>query len=73
MNSGFRGTLEGDWTKVKALGLAVALQLVLLPVIFAIGLARPAHLPWMPLAAVAGGVLFGLSMRWAGGCAAGVW
>jgi hypothetical protein len=27
----------------------------------------------MPLAAVAGGVLFGLSMRWAGGCAAGVW
>ena len=73
MNSGFREALEGDWTRVKALALAVALQLVLLPAIFAKGLAHPTLLPLQPLAAIVGGVLFGLSMRWAGACAAGVW
>lgn len=73
MNSGFRDALEGDWTKVKALALAVAVQLVVLPAIFATGLARTAPLPLRPLAAVVGGALFGVSMRWAGGCAAGVW
>lgn len=73
MNSGLRGALEGEWTKLKALGLAVAFQLLLLPVIFATGLARPAELPLPLLAGVIGGILFGLSMRWAGGCAAGVW
>jgi uncharacterized membrane protein YedE/YeeE len=73
MNSGFRGAVEGDWTKVKALALAVAVQLLLLPAIFATGLAHPAELPLLPLAAVVGGLVFGLSMRWAGGCAAGVW
>ena len=73
MSSGLRGVLDGEWTKVKALGLAVAIQLVLLPAVFAAGLARPAELPLKAVAAVAGGVLFGASMRWAGGCAAGVW
>ena len=73
MNSGFRGAVEGEWTKVRALGLAVAVQLVLLPVVFATGLARAAELPLKPFAAVVGGLLFGASMRWAGGCAAGVW
>jgi hypothetical protein len=72
MNSGFRGALEGKWTKVKALGLAVAVQLLLLPAIFATGLARTAELPLPILGAVAGGLLFGASMRWAGGCAAGI-
>ena len=73
MNSGFRGATEGDWTKIKALGLAVAVQLLLLPAIFATGLARPVELPLPFLGAVVGGLLFGASMRWAGGCAAGVW
>ena len=73
MNSGFRGAIEGEWTKVKALGLAVAVQLLLLPAIFATGLARTAELPLPLAAAVTGGLLFGASMRWAGGCAAGVW
>ncbi len=73
LNSGFRAALEGEWTKVKALGLAVAVQLLLLPAILATGLARPAELPLPLLAAVAGGLLFGASMPWAGGCAAGVW
>ena len=73
MSSGFRAVLEGEWTKVKALGLAVAVQLLLLPAIFAAGLARPAELPLPMLGALTGGLLFGISMRWAGGCAAGVW
>lgn len=73
MSSGLRNALEGDWTKLKALGLAVAVQLLLLPLVFGAGLARGAELPLRPLAAVVGGALFGLSMRWAGGCAAGVW
>lgn len=73
MNPGFRNALAGDWTRLKALGLAVAVQLLLLPVVFGAGLARGADLPLRPLAAVVGGALFGLSMRWAGGCAAGVW
>lgn len=73
MNSGFRGVIEGEWTKVKALGLAVAVQLLLLPIVFGNGLARSAGLPLKPTAATVGGVLFGASMRWAGGCGAGVW
>ena len=73
LSSGFSGVLEGDWTKVKALFLAVALQLVLLPAVFGLSWAKPAALPLQPACAVVGGVLFGMSMRWAGGCAAGVW
>jgi uncharacterized membrane protein YedE/YeeE len=73
LNSGLRGVVEGDWTKAKAFGLAVAVQLLLLPLIFLTGLARPMELPLPVLAAIAGGLLFGASMRWAGGCAAGVW
>jgi uncharacterized membrane protein YedE/YeeE len=73
MNSGFRGILDGNWTKVKALALAVAVQLVVLPALFVTGLARPTPLPFQPIAGLAGGMLFGLSMPWAGACAAGVW
>ncbi len=73
MNSGFREALAGDWTKVKALVLAIAVQLLTLPVIFGMGLASPAALALKPLAALLGGLLFGASMHWAGGCAAGVW
>src|SRR5436309_1229461 len=73
MNSGFRNALAGDWTKLKALALAVAVQLLVLPLVFWLGLAQPALLPLKPWAALAGGLLFGLSMRWAGACAAGVW
>jgi uncharacterized protein len=73
LNSGFRKVLEGDWAQVKALALATAIQLLLLPAVFGLGWAQPAALPLNPVAGIAGGVLFGLSMRWAGGCAAGVW
>jgi uncharacterized protein len=73
LSSGLRGVMAGEWTKVKALGLAVAVQLLLLPIVFGSGLAHPVELPLEPAAALVGGVLFGASMRWAGGCAAGVW
>jgi uncharacterized membrane protein YedE/YeeE len=73
MNSGLRSVVDGEWTRVKALGQAVGVQLLLLPIVFATGMARSAELSLMPAAAIAGGVLFGISMRWAGGCAAGVW
>jgi hypothetical protein len=73
LNSGFRGVLEGEWTKVKALALAVAVQLLLLPIVLPKGLTPSAGLVLRPTAAVLGGVLFGASMRWAGGCAVGVW
>jgi hypothetical protein len=73
LNSGFRNALEGDWAKVKTLVLAVGIQLLLLPAIFGLGWAQPAVLPLKPVAAIVGGALFGFSMRWAGGCAAGVW
>ncbi len=73
MSSGLRGVIEGEWTKVKALGLAVAIQLLLLPIVFGSGLAHSVELPLKPTAAIVGGALFGAAMRWAGGCAAGVW
>lgn len=73
LNSGLRAVLDGETTKLKALGLAVAVQLTLLPMIFRAGLAHPVVLPLPLVAAVAGGLLFGASMRWAGGCAAGIW
>src|SRR5262245_21198924 len=71
MNSGFRMAAAGDFTKVKAFALVVGLQAVALPVLFAWGLARPVELPFQPVAAVLGGLLFGAGMRMAGGCAAG--
>jgi hypothetical protein len=73
LNSGFRNAVRGDGTKVKALLLAIAIQLVALPLVVGAGWAHPMSLPVMPIAAIAGGLLFGLSMPWAGGCAAGVW
>ena len=48
LNSGFRAVLDGETTKLNALSLAVAVQLVLLPMVFLAGLARPVALP-LPL------------------------
>ncbi len=42
LNSGIRFiTTKRDLTKVKALGLALALQMILMPMIFAMGWAKP--------------------------------
>lgn len=74
MNSGFRSAVtERNTTKVKAYALAIALQMLGVPLIFALGLSSPTYPAMFPVGAVLGGLLFGASMRWAGGCAAGVW
>ncbi len=74
MNSGLRFLVtKRDATKVKAYLLAVAIQMIIVPALFATGVARPAEPPLYPAGAVLGGLLFGISMRYAGGCAAGVW
>jgi uncharacterized membrane protein YedE/YeeE len=74
MNSGFRvAVTRRDFTKVKAFLLAVAISAVLLPVLFAVGLPRPAPMAFDPAAALIGGLAFGAAMKWAGGCAAGAW
>jgi hypothetical protein len=74
MNSGFRAAVtERNTTKVKAYVLAIALQMLVVPLVFALGLSAPTYPAMFPIGAVLGGLLFGASMRWAGGCAAGVW
>ncbi len=74
MNSGFRvAVTERNTTKVKAYVLAIALQMLFLPLVFVLGLSSPTYPSFFPVGAVVGGLLFGASMRWAGGCAAGVW
>ncbi len=74
MNSGFRAAVtDGNTTKVKSYGLAIGLQMLIVPLVFALGLSTPTYPAMFPLGAVLGGLLFGASMRWAGGCAAGVW
>ena len=74
MNSGFRvAVTERNTTKVKAYVLAIALQMLFVPLVFALGLSSPTYPALFPIGAVVGGLLFGASMRWAGGCAAGVW
>ncbi len=74
MNSGFRvAVTQRNMTKVKAYVLAIALQMVFVPFVFAAGLSSPTYPAMFPAGAVLGGLLFGASMHWAGGCAAGVW
>lgn len=74
MSSGLRFLVtKRDATKVKAYLLAVAIQMIIVPALFATGVARPSEPPLYPAGAIIGGLLFGISMRYAGGCAAGVW
>ena len=73
MSSGFRIVVtKRDMTKVKAFVLAIAIQMLAFPILFATGLAQPTYPLLFPLGAVVGGLLFGASMTLAGGCAAGV-
>jgi hypothetical protein len=74
MNSGFRvAVTQRNMTKVKAYVLAIALQMIFVPLVFATGLSSPTYPAMFPVGAILGGLLFGASMHWAGGCAAGVW
>jgi uncharacterized membrane protein YedE/YeeE len=73
LSSGFRVVVtKRDLTKLKAYAFAVALQMIAVPVLAALGaLTQPASPGFFPLGAALGGLLFGASMSWAGGCAAG--
>lgn len=63
---------------LRAFGIAVALQLLLLPVLIAAGVANVARsadaggLPLVPVAQLAGGLVFGAGMALAGGCVTGM-
>jgi uncharacterized membrane protein YedE/YeeE len=74
MNSGFRvAVTDRNTTKLKAFVLAIAIQMLFVPPLFASGLSDATYPAFFPAGALLGGLLFGASMKWAGGCAAGVW
>ncbi len=74
MNAGFRNLLgRRDTTRFKAYVLAIAVQMLILPVLQFFGLIQLSAPAFYPLGATLGGFLFGLAMNWGGGCAAGVW
>lgn len=74
MNAGFRNLLgRRDTTRFKAYILAIALQMLVLPVLQFVGLVQITVPAFYPLGATLGGFVFGMAMNWAGGCAAGVW
>lgn len=71
-NAGLRrAAFERDGTVLRVFALAVAIQLVLLPVLVAVGVSlSPVGL--FPVAQVVGGLVFGAGMALAGGCIAGI-
>ncbi|RIK80645.1 hypothetical protein DCC62_03410 [candidate division KSB1 bacterium] len=74
MNSGFRNLLvRRDATRFKAYFLAIAVQMLMLPLLQLLGIVKFTVPTFYPLGAALGGFLFGLAMNWGGGCAGGVW
>lgn len=74
MNSGFRNLLGKKDTKLfKAYILAIAIQMLILPLLQYFGVIKITVPVFYPLGAVFGGFIFGMAMNWSGGCAAGVW
>lgn len=73
-----RAAFEGRPAVLRAFAVAVALQLLLLPLLIALGVApleRSAEaggLGLLPLAQLAGGLVFGVGMALAGGCVTGM-
>ena len=64
MNSGFRVVVtERNTTKVKAYALAIALQMLLVPLVFALGVSSPTYPAMFPVGAILGGMLFGASLE----------
>ncbi len=53
--------------------LAIAFQMLVLPLLAFIGVIQFNIPPFYPLGAILGGFVFGLAMNWGGGCAAGIW
>jgi uncharacterized protein len=66
-----RATFERDATVLRVFAIAVALQLVLLPLLSLLGVPL-APVGLFPAAQVAGGLVFGAGMALAGGCIAGI-
>src|SRR5262245_19466156 len=74
MNSGFRNLLvRRDATRFKAYLLAIAVQMLMLPLLQLLSIVKISVPAFYPLGATLGGFLFGLAMNWGGGCAGGVW
>jgi uncharacterized membrane protein YedE/YeeE len=78
-NAGVRKAgFGGDWSILRIFAVAVAVQLLLLPILILSGadlFSDSAALPAIglfPLAQVLGGLLFGAGMAFAGGCIAGI-
>lgn len=73
-----RAAFEGRPRLLRAFGIAVAVQLLVLPVLVAAGLgnlersANAGGLPLLPVAQLAGGLAFGAGMALAGGCVTGM-
>ncbi len=74
MNSGFRNLLvRRETARFKAYFLAIAVQMLMLPLLQLLGIVKFTIPAFYPLGAALGGFLFGLAMNWGGGCAGGVW
>jgi len=73
-----RSAFSGDWSILRIFALAVAFQLLLLPVLVALGVdpleraTEAGGLGFFPLSQLAGGHVFGAGMALAGGCIAGI-
>jgi uncharacterized membrane protein YedE/YeeE len=71
-NSGLRqAAFEGRGRVLRAFGFAIAVQLLALPLLVAIGLDL-SRIGLFPLAQLFGGLVFGAGMALAGGCIAGI-
>lgn len=71
-NSGLRqAAFEGRDRVLRAFGFAIALQLLLLPLLVAAGL-ELGRIGLFPVAQLCGGLIFGAGMALAGGCIAGI-
>ncbi len=70
-NRGLREASQRRWTVLRVFAFAVALQLLLLPVLIALGV-EVSPIGLFPVAQVVGGLTFGVGMALAGGCIAGI-
>ena len=66
-----RAVFDRRGTILRVFGLAVAAQMVLLPVLIALEVSV-SRTPLLPVAQLVGGLLFGIGIALAGGCIAGV-
>lgn len=68
-----RSTLQGDNTMLRALALAMLIQMVAFYILVAVGVVKLNIVPGIWLAALVGGFFFGLSFVFAEGCSTTMW